>query len=511
MNKIIVYLVGAGPGDPKLITLKAMECIKKSDVLVYDRLVNEKLLSFARQDTELIYVGKSSDKHTLKQEEINQLLIRKAKEGNIVTRLKGGDPFVFGRGGEEAEALYMKGIPFEIVPGVSSAVAVPAYAGIPVTHRGMASSLSIVTGHEDPTKDSVNVRLDKIVVASDTIVFLMGMENLTKIVEQLISNGRSVNTPVALIQSGTLPEQKTLVGRLDNIVRKAEDENFKSPAVIVVGEVVNLRDRLKWFENMPLYGKKILVTRSRQQSFTLSEKIQDLGGQAIEFPVIEINPPLSFDQLDCAINSVEKYDWIIFTSTNGVQKFFSRLKVLNKDIRKLKDIKLCAIGLKTAQELDKLGLLVDFVPEEYRAEAIIEWFRLRDIKSKKILLPRADIARETLAVSLESMGAIVDNISIYQTVSGKPDSNKLVKLLEEKSLDIITFTSSSTVKYFCDILKTKNLVELLKGITVVSIGPITTFTALEYGITIDIQAAEYTIDGLIKAIEEKFERTKKND
>jgi uroporphyrinogen III methyltransferase/synthase len=320
-NNGYVYLVGAGPGDPGLITLKGIECIKKADVIVYDRLVNPILLKYVKKDVELVYVGKSPDRHTLKQEEITKVLVNKALENKVVTRLKGGDPFVFGRGGEEALELSANNIPFEIVPGITSAVSVPAYAGIPVTHRGLTSNVAFITGNEDPTKDDTDIKWDKISTGIGTLVFLMGMSNLPKIVNKLIENGRSPDTPVALIRWGTLPEQETLVGNLRNIVSLAQQHNFKNPAIIIVGEVVSLRKQLKWVEKKPLWGKRILVTRSRDQASIFSEKIRALGGEPIEFPTIKIVPPDDYLLFDNAIKTIDTYDWIIFTSINGVKSF----------------------------------------------------------------------------------------------------------------------------------------------------------------------------------------------
>ncbi len=511
MNSSIVYLVGAGPGDPKLITLKGLECIKKADVLVYDRLVNSQLLSYVRPDAELIFVGKSPDRHALSQEKINEVLVNKAKTGKIVTRLKGGDPFVFGRGGEEAESLFNNGIPFEIIPGITSAVAVPAYAGIPVTHRNLTSSFNVITGHEDPAKDISSINFDKLAPGSGTLIFLMGMGNLSLIVDRLVEHGRPSDTPIALIHRGTTPEQKILVGELGNIVAKAEEANLKPPSVIVVGEVVKLRDKLKWFEKKPLFGKRILVTRSREQASILSEKIIDLGGEPFEFPTIKIVPPDDYSKVDTAIEKINQYEWIIFTSINGVQHFFKRLRYLNKDIRQLIGIKLCAIGCKTKEELESSGLIVDYTPGEYRAEAIVEGFKNENVSGKRILLPRADIAREVLSQELKEMGAFVDDIAMYKTIPGDVNVGFLKELLQNKMIDIITFTSSSTVRNLVEMLDSKDLTKLLDGVCAASIGPVTTAAAQEFRIKVDIEASEYTIDGLLKAILEKTERENHND
>ena len=499
-KKAYVYLVGAGPGDPGLITVKGMECIKEADVVVYDRLVNPSLLNYASKDAELIYVGKSPERHTLHQEEINSLLVAKALEDKVVTRLKGGDSFVFGRGGEEALELVKNNISFEIVPGITSAIAVPAYAGIPVTHRGLTSNVAFITGNEDPTKEDTDIDWAKISTGVGTLVFLMGMANLPKIVEKLIENGRPSGTPVALIRWGTLPEQTTLTATLKDIVQKAEEQKFKNPAIIIVGEVVSLREQLKWVEKKPLWGKRVLVTRSREQASVFSKMIQDLGGQPIEFPTIDIIPPEDYTPLDKAISTVENFDWIIFTSINGVQAFYERLLLKKMDFRRLKDVRICAVGPKTKEELEKYGLIVDYVPGEYRAEIIIEKMQGENLKDKKILLPRADIARKILPEALKTLGADVHEVIAYQTVKGSGGAFDVRDLLEDKKINIITFTSSSTVKNFVGMFDKSELSELLQGVKLASIGPITTQTAVDLGLSIDIEASEYTLDGLLQAI-----------
>ena len=499
-NKAYVYLVGAGPGDPGLITVKGLECIKKADVLVYDRLVNPSLLEYASKDAELIYVGKSPERHTLVQEEINSLLVVKALENKVVTRLKGGDSFVFGRGGEEALELVKNNIPFEVVPGITSAIAVPAYAGIPVTHRGLTSNVAFITGNEDPTKEDTDIDWAKISTGIGTLVFLMGMANLPKIVEKLIENGRSPDTPVALIRWGTLPEQTTLTATLKEIVQKAQEQEFKNPTIIIVGEVVSLREELKWVEKRPLWGQRVLVTRSRGQASIFSKMIQDLGGVPIEFPTIDIIPADDYAPLDKAITAVSDFDWIIFTSVNGVQAFYERLSINKMDFRELKGIRIGAVGPKTKEELEKYGLNVDYIPGEYRAEAIIEEMQGEDLKGKKILLPRPDIARKILPEALKSMGADVQEVIAYKTVIGNGQANNIKDLLENKKINIITFTSSSTVKNFVSMFNKSELPQLLQGVKLASIGPITTNTAVELGLNIDVEASEYTLDGLLEAI-----------
>lgn len=500
MNKGYVYLVGGGPGDPKLITVKGAECIAKADVLVYDRLASRRLLTLARPDCELIYVGKSPDRHTLRQEEINEVLVKKGKEGKIVTRLKGGDPFVFGRGGEEAEALLEAGIPFEIVPGVTSAISVPAYAGIPVTHRDLTSSFAVITGHEDPTKNSSALAWEHLANAHGTLVFLMGMENLGLITFKLIENGRSPSTPVGIIQWGTHPEQRVLVGELSNISELVEKEGFTNPSIIIVGEVVTLREKLQWFEKRPLFGQRIIVTRARHQASALSQKIEDLGGEPWEFPAIELAPPTDPSKLTQAIQQLKRFEWLVFTSVNGVEAFFTELQNQGKDIRDLAGIEVVAIGPATRAALEKRSLRVAFVPDEYRAEKIIEGLASRVLPGQSVLLARAEEARDILPESLKALGADVWDIPAYKTVLGNANLEELRQLLREKSVTAITFTSSSTVRNFLQLLDGEK--DLLKGVKLYSIGPITSQTARELGLEIYREAKEYTIDGLVNALVE---------
>lgn len=504
MKSGTVYLVGAGPGDPKLITIRGLECIKKADVIVYDRLSSPRLLSYCRPDVEMIFAGKSPVRHVLKQDEINEVLVIKAKEGKTVIRLKGGDPFVFGRGGEEAEYLLDRGIPYEVVPGITSGIAVPAYAGIPVTHRDFSSNVLFVTGNEDPTKESTSIEWEKIATGCGTIVFYMGMRNLSHIVEKLTLYGRSPKTPVAVIRWGTRPEQQAVTATLEDIVDKARQAKMGHPAIIVVGEVVSLRDKLQWFERKPLFGKRILITRSRSQASVLSEKVEELGAEPWESPTIEIVEPEDFAPMDSAIGEIETYDWLILTSVNGVQSFMNRMRHLRADIRRLSNTKIVAIGPKTREEIEKHGTFCEFMPEEFVAEAIIEIFKSQDIKGKRVLLPRADIARKILPETLHAMGAVVNEVTAYRTIDGSGDADDLIKMLEEKKIHILTFTSSSTVKNFVRKLGTGNIQTLTDGVIVACIGPITSGTAKELGLKVNVEATEYTIDGLVQAILDYF-------
>lgn len=509
MKKGMVYLIGAGPGDPVLITVKGMACLKKADVVIYDYLANAELLKATKEGAELIYVGKKGGEHTLPQREINSLMIEKVQEGKIVARLKGGDPFIFGRGGEEAEELAQEGIPFQIVPGVTSAIAVPAYAGIPLTHREYASTVAFITGHEDPHKEKSQINWRQISTGVGTLVFLMGGSNLFYIIEELLQNGRDQETPIAIIRWGTLPEQETTVGTLETIKNIVAEKKIQPPVIVLVGEVVKLRERLNWFEKLPLFGKRILVTRAREQASELTEQLQELGAYPLEFPTIEIIPPASWADVDHCLEQMVTYDWIIFTSVNGVKFFLSRLLALGRDIRDLKGPKICAIGPKTAEALKNLNLQVDYVPKEYRAESILQGLRCINLKGKRFLIPRAKIARDLLPEELRQAGALVEVVEVYQTVLPKKNKDKIRHLLEEKWLSAITFTSSSTVSNFVEILG-EEVKELTAGIPIASIGPITAAKAKSFGLETAIMPREYTIPSLVEALVEYFtkERSK---
>lgn len=500
MDTGYVYLVGAGPGDPKLITVKGAECIAKAEVLVYDRLASRRLLTLANPDCEMIYVGKSPDRHTLRQEEINEVLVKKGLEGKIVTRLKGGDPFVFGRGGEEAEALLNAGVPFEIVPGVTSAISVPAYAGIPVTHRDLTSSFAVITGHEDPNKNNSAIAWEHLATSHGTLIFLMGMENLSLIANKLMENGREKTTPVALIQWGTRPEQRTLVGELQNIAERAEQEGFANPSIIIVGEVVSLREKIQWFEKKALFGQRIVVTRARHQASVLSQEIEDLGGEPWEFPAIELAPPSDPQKLIQAIQQLKRFNWLVFTSVNGVEEFFNVLKAQGKDVRDLAGIELVAIGPATQAALENRGLRVSFVPEEYRAEKIIEGLASRVLPGQSVLLARAEEARDILPESLKALGADVWDVPAYRTIVGQANKEELKTLLRDKMIHAVTFTSSSTVRNFLKLLDGDQ--SLLEGVKLFSIGPITSQTARELGLTVHREANKYTIKGLVQSLVE---------
>ena len=503
-----VYLIGAGPGDPDLITIKGKKCIQSADVIVYDYLSVSNLLEYAKENAEIIYVGKKGSDHTLTQDKINQLLVDKALAGKNVARLKGGDPFIFGRGGEEAIFLIENKISFEIVSGVTSAIAAPAYAGIPLTHRDLTSTLAFVTGHENPEKKESSINWDSLSKGIGTIVFLMGVKNLHNIVKNLIDHGKPENTPIALVRWGTKPQQRTVTGTLLNIVQKVKEAGLKAPCITVVGEVVNLRKSMEWFEKRPLMGKKIIVTRARHQASQLVENLTNLGAECLSFPTIEIIPPEDYAEIDKAIESLSSYKWIIFTSVNGVVFFFKRLFESGYDVRALNNLKTASIGPATAEKLLEFGLNSDIVPKHYRAESVIDAFSDIQVKNVKILLPRAGIARPILPVELRKMGALVDEITVYNTVI--PDSQKeelISELLSHEKIDMITFTSSSTVTNFKNMLVSENFnIHLLKKITMASIGPITTETAKKEGFDIQISAETFTIQGLCDSILKYYQK-----
>ena len=499
-----VYLIGAGPGDPGLITVKGLECVKKADVIIYDYLANERLLDQRRPDAELIYVGKQGSKHTLPQDEINSLIVTRANEGKIVARLKGGDPFIFGRGGEEAEELADQGIPFEVVPGVTAATAVPTYAGIPLTHREHTASVAFVTGHEDPTKEESKVHWDRIATGIGTLIFFMGMKNLPQIVENLISNGRDPETPTALIQWGTRTDQRVVTGTLRDIVAKTKEAKLGPPAIIVVGEVVRLRKKLNWYESKPLFGKRIIVTRSRDQASIFAEMLIDRGATTIEFPTIDVVPPSSWEELDRAIHAVESYDWIIFTSANAVKFFMERLRGLGKDLRLLKGVSICTVGPKTAESLEQHGLRADMIPSEFKAEGVLAALGGVNVKGKKFLIPRAKVAREIIPDKLREQGADVTVAVAYENVRPEADTDRIKKMFLEKKITAVTFTSSSTVHNFIEILGQKEYKTLLAGVTVACIGPVTAKTAEEFGMKTDVMPKEYTIPSFVEAIVEHY-------
>jgi uroporphyrinogen III methyltransferase / synthase len=485
-----VYLVGAGPGDPDLITCKGRSVLERADVVLYDHLANEALLRVAPVNAELIYVGKKKAVHAFTQEEICQMMIERARRGLSVVRLKGGDPFIFGRGGEEAEALADAGIPFEVVPGVTAPLGIAAYTGVPLTHRDHTSVVTFVTGH-----DVAQIDWDKIGHA-ETLVVFMGLTTFGQIASEIVRRGRSPDTPAIAVRWGTRPDQQTVTGTLSTLPRLIEQSGLKPPATIIVGEVVRLRDKLNWYERLPLFGKCIVVTRAREQAEALGGRLRALGANVIEMPTIEIAPAADYNPLDRAITELQAYDWLIFTSANGVRYFMERLDRSRRDLRALR-ARTCAIGVATKSAVEALHLKVDLMGEEYVAESLVEAFRSLDLQGKRVLLPRAAVARDVLPGELRQRGACVDVVEAYRTVLPAGAEQQAAEIFARGSKpEWITFTSSSTVQNFVLIAGAG----ALEGVKVASIGPVTTATAKKLGIVVTAEARVYTADGLVEAI-----------
>ena len=501
MSDGIVFLVGSGPGDPGLITVRGVECLNRAEVVVYDYLANEQLLNHAPPDAERIYAGKIGGRHNQGQDEINNLLVQKGQEGKIVVRLKGGDPFVFGRGGEECEALHAAGIPFEIVPGVTAAVGAAAYAGIPLTHREYTASVTLVTGQEGKDKEESTIDWERLSLGNGTVVFYMGVTTLRRNMERLIQNGRCPQTPVALVRWGTTPRQEVLSGTLDTIADLADARGFKPPAVTIVGQVVTLREKLRWFDGRPLFGKQLMVTRAANQAGEFAAMLAERGATVLECPTINLVAPEQWQDLDYALHNLSSYDWLILTSGNAVRFFFQRLDTLGLDARALGACRVCALGPKTAMAIRACGIRPDLLSADYKAEGVVAEFAKMDIAGKKILYPRADRAREAIPRELGRMGALMDSPVAYRTVL--PDSlpPEAISALEKRSVDCITFTSSSTVQNLAALLGTERMLDMLNGVKVASIGPITSQSCRELGLKVDIEPSEYTLAALTNAVE----------
>lgn len=497
-----VWLIGAGPGDPGLLTLKGRDALGLADAVIYDALANPQLLAFAKSEAELIYVGKVAGQHAMPQSEINALLAEKALQKGNVARLKGGDPYIFGRGGEEALYLAERGIPFEVIPGISSAIAAPAYAGIPLTHRDFVSSVMIITGHERPDKNASALDWQSFVASKATLVFLMGMKNLPEISANLIRAGMREDMPAAVVFRGATPMQKTVFAPLRELATKAQAAALSNPAVVVVGEVTTLAERLDWYGKRPLLGRNVVVTRAREQASELGGKLAELGANVLECPAIEIAPLSDYSACDMAIKRLHEYDWVIFTSVNGVKHFWERLAYSDRDSRSLSDCKVAAIGPATAHALQTLGIRPDLVPAEYVAESVAEALLDlvgEDLQGMRILLPRAAQARMALPDKLAEHGAIVDIVPMYETRPGAGEIGRAKELLMQGRLDCITFASSSTVDNFLKLLSAEELRKHAE-VQLAAIGPITAKTLSGHGLTATVQPSNYTIDGLIEAI-----------
>lgn len=494
MNK--VYLVGAGPGDPDLITVKGRKILERADVILFDHLASEALVEMAPAHCERIYVGKKRALHELTQEQICELLIERARQGLTVVRLKGGDPFIFGRGGEEAEALANAGIAYEVVPGVTSPLGIAAYSGVPLTHRDHTSVVTFVTGHSVASIDWERVG------RAETLVILMGLTTMRGIASELMAHGRAPETPAMAVRWGTRPDQQTIAGTLADIAERIDAAQMKPPATIIVGEVVRLRDKLNWYEKLPLFGVKVAITRAAGQAGEFSAALRALGADAVELPVIEMRGPADPGPLDRAIERLPEYDWLIFTSVNGVQYFLQRLDESKLDLRALK-ARICTIGPATRRAVESLHLKVDLMPAQYVAESVVEAFRSHSMAGKRILLPRAAVARDLIPVELAKMGAEVDVVEAYRNVIPEHAAERARQIFTAaRKPDWITFTSSSTVKNFLALAGR----EALTGVRIASIGPVTSNTLRMHGLTVDVEATEYTIDGVISAIESQVSR-----
>lgn len=494
-----VYLVGAGPGDPCLLTLRAAELLGTAGAVFYDALVGDGVLARIAPAAERVFVGKRGGAPAIAQEEINRRLVTAAARHPIVVRLKGGDPFVFGRGGEEALALAAAGVAWEVVPGVTAGVAAPAYAGIPVTHRGITSSVTLLTGHEDPTKQRSDLAWGRLAGGPGTLVFYMGLGRMAANFARLVEEGRDPATPAAVIENGTLPGQRVLTGTLRSLPGLAAAAEIAAPALVVVGEVVRLRESLAWFRDRPLAGRRIVVTRARAQASALSGALRILGAEVVEFPTIRIEDPPDGAPLRRAARELPSYDWVIFTSVNGVERFWAALREEGRDARAFARSQICAIGPATEAKLTGHGLVADLVPESYVAEALVTAFRGRDIAGKRVLIPRAESAREVLPRGLRELGATVDVVAAYRTV---PDGSRGADLLAELAahrVDAVTFTASSTVRNWIELVGTE-----IGAAEVATIGPVTSGTARDLGLPVHVEAKTYTIPGLVTALCERY-------
>jgi uroporphyrinogen III methyltransferase/synthase len=504
----IVYLIGAGPGDPGLITVRGLQCLVAADVVLYDHLVHGRLLRHARPDAEKIDVGIAAPQ-PLEQEAICYLLAEKAREGKSVARLKWGDPFVFDRGGPEALFLHEQGVRFEVVPGVPAGIAMPSYAGIPVTYPAGGDTLTFVRGHEDEGKGRTTIDWSSLARLDGTIVCYAGPQQLPTIVNALLSHGRSAADSAAVIYDGTLPTQQTRVGTLEEIARQARASDDRRPAMLVVGRVVALREHLRWFDARPLFGKRILVTRPREQAIDLIDRLEAAGAEAIEAPMIRIVPPEDYGPLDDACAQARTFNWIVFSSANAVDAFMQRLLASPQDVRALAGVRLCVVGPSAADRLAKYGLKIDLIPAEYRAEAVVRALQeFGDMRGARVLLPHADIGREVVADELRRVGADVVEVVAYRTMfveperEGEPD---VYRMLLDRRIDVVTFTSASAVRNFVRVLGAEPAADLLRTAVVASIGPVTAEAASQSGIATTIVPAQYTVPALVDAIIEYFE------
>jgi len=502
VSKGCVYLVGAGPGDPGLITVRGKQLLEMADIVIYDYLASPRLLAHARPDAELIYVGKKAGDHTLTQDKINDLLVERATQGATIVRLKGGDPYVFGRGGEEALDLVEAGIDFEVVPGITSGVAAPAYAGIPVTHRNMASNLGLITGHETPDKEDTDLDFEALARWRGTLGFYMGVRNLAPICENLIAHGLDPTTPAAIIRWGTTSRQRVLTATVADLPALARAADFKPPSIILIGQVVSLRDKLNWFEKRPLFGRRIVVTRARSQASKLTSKLEALGAEAVEMPATRIAAPTDTAPLDAAVADLANVDWLVFASANAVNGFFTALHHAKLDSRALNGCKICTVGPVTTERLAHFGLHSDLQPKKFLASEVVGALASQgDLTGVRILAPRADIAPPELIQDLTTASATVTEVIAYRTVPDGAGAEQVNEMLEANDVSWITFTSSSTVKNFFNVVSPDTVRR--SDVRLASIGPVTSATLAEAGFQPDVEAKSYTIPGLVEAILEQ--------
>jgi uroporphyrinogen III methyltransferase / synthase len=504
----VVYLIGAGPGDPGLITVRGLECLSAADVVLYDHLVHARLLRYARPRAEKIDVGTAAPQ-ALEQEAICYLLAEKAREGKVVARLKWGDPFVFDRGGSEALFLHEQGVRFEVVPGVPAGVAAPSYAGIPITYPGGGDTLTFVRGHEDAGKSRATLDWTSLARLDGTVVCYAGPDQVPSFLDALVAHGRPAEDGAAVIYDGTLPTQQTVTGTLEQVAARLRASDERRPAILIVGRVANLREHLRWFDARPLFGKRILVTRPREQAGEFVRRLEAMGAEAIEAPMIRIEPPDDFAPLDDAAARAGEYDWIIFSSVNAVDAFLDRLIAGPLDLRALRDVRLCGVGPATGERLAKYGLKLDLTPEKFRAEGIVRAMKENgDVRGLNVLVPRADIGREVVADELRKAGANVHEVVAYRTVvveperEGEPD---IYRMLLERGIDVVTFTSPSAVRNFVHVVGEEPAADLLRTTVVAVIGPVTAEAATQAGIETTVMPATYTVPALVEAIVSYFE------
>jgi len=502
-----VYLLGAGPGDPGLITERALRRLAEADVVLYDALVHADLLNHCRPDAERVFVGKRAGQPSARQTRINERMVAEARAGRKVARLKGGDPYLFGRGSEEAEFLSQAGVPFEVVPGVPSPVVAAAYAGVSLTHRTLSSSVAYVTATESPEKDQSSHDWAKLATATETLVIFMGLRKLAGLMQLLVDHGRPPDTPACVVQNASLPQQRTVVGTVATIAATAAAAGLGMPSLTIVGPVVGLRDELRWFDTLPLFGKRVLVTRPSGQAAVLSQRLRDEGAAPVEAPTIRIEAPDDGGPLESAVAALSRYDWVLFTSKNGVERFFAEVRRGGGDARRLGTAKVVAIGPGTARGLEAVGITPDHMPDEHVGEAvarIVTEAHGGDLSGVRILLPRAAVAREALPEILRAAGGEVDVVPAYQNVPPEgEDAARLSELIRGGEIDVVTFTASSTVQNLCEILG-EDAPAALASLTIASIGPITTATAEGLGLTVDVTASEYTNVGLVAALRDHF-------